>query len=280
MRTISVADVAGTVMRLCIEANRRLPEDIRRALDDAAARESWPTAQSLLGDLARNCALAEQTGLPICQDTGMACVFIELGQEVHLTGGTLREAVDEGVRRGYGEGYLRKSIVRDPLRRENTGDNTPAMLHVELVAGDALRITVAPKGFGSENMSRIAMLRPSDGVDGVRAFVLGAVEAAGPNPCPPVVVGVGIGGSFDQCALLAKKALLRPVDRRHPDPFYASLERELLESINALGIGPQGFGGRTTALGLCIETLPTHIAGLPCAVNISCHVTRRSTAVL
>ncbi len=279
IREVDVSLISDTVMRLCIEANRELPRDICEALETARGQETWPTALSILDGLIENHTLAKQCSAPICQDTGMACVFVELGQDVHLNG-SLREAVDEGVRRGYGEGYLRKSVVADPIRRVNTGDNTPAMLHIELVPGSKIRITVAPKGFGSENMSRIEMLRPSDGLDGVRRFVLGAVEKAGPNPCPPVVVGVGIGGSFDQCALLAKKALLRPIDRRHPDPFYAALETELLDSINRLGIGPQGFGGRTTALGLCIETLPTHIAGLPCAVNISCHVTRRKTAVL
>ncbi len=280
MREIDVSLISETVAQLCIDANQNLPDDIRRALDSALAHEHWPTAQSILRDLVRNYTLAHTDQVPICQDTGMACVFVELGQDVHLTGGLLSDAVDAGVRQGYADGYLRKSVVADPLRRTNTGDNTPAMLHVELVAGDRITITVAPKGFGSENMSQIKMLRPSDGLDGVRAFVLGAVEDAGPNPCPPIVVGVGIGGTFDQCALLAKKALLRPVDVRHADPFYATLETELLGDINRKGIGPQGFGGGTTALGLTIETLPTHIAGLPCAVNISCHVTRRKTAVL
>lgn len=279
MREINSKEIADAVMRLCIEANRELPDDIRRALAAAHAEEPWPTAKGLLNDLIANHTLASENSVPICQDTGMACVFIEIGQEVHIIG-DLRAAVDDGVRRGYGEGYLRKSVVADPLRRVNTGDNTPAMLHTELVEGNSVRITVAPKGFGSENMSKIKMLRPSDGVEGVIDFVVDAVEQAGPNPCPPIVVGVGIGGTFDQCALLAKKALLRPVDERHPDPYYAALETELLTRINGLGIGPQGFGGKTTALGLCIETLPTHIAGLPCAVNISCHVTRRKTAVL
>jgi fumarate hydratase subunit alpha len=209
----------------------------------------------------------------------MACVFLEIGQDVHIIG-DLTEAVNEGVRRGYTEGYLRKSVVRDPLDRVNTGDNTPAMLYTDIVPGDRLKITVAPKGFGSENMSRIAMLKPSDGLEGVKKFVLESVEAAGPNPCPPIVVGVGIGGTFDKCALLAKRALLREVGAHSPNPFYAELERELLEEINALGIGPQGYGGKTTALAVHIETLPTHIAGLPCAVNINCHVARHATEIL
>ena len=226
-----------------------------------------------------NYTIARQKAQPICQDTGMACVFLKIGQDVHIQG-DLTEAVNEGVRQGYGEGYLRKSVVRDPLDRVNTGDNTPAMLYTELVPGDRIEITVAPKGFGSENMSRIAMLRPSDGVQGVKDFVLKTVEEAGPNPCPPIVVGVGIGGTFDKAAYLAKKALLRPVDVRNEKPYYAALEQELLEAINALGIGPQGFGGLTTALAVNIEEYPTHIAGLPVAVNINCHVTRHKTEVL
>ena len=279
MREISAQLITETVARLCIQANCYLPEDIRRRMDDLAAREDWPGARAILDQLKENYRLAEHAQMPICQDTGMACVFLDIGQEVHITG-DLRAAVDEGVRRGYGEGYLRKSVVADPLRRENTGDNTPAMLTCQIVPGDRLTVTVAPKGFGSENMSAIKMLRPSDGVVGVKAFVLDTVRQAGPNPCPPVVVGVGIGGTFDKAALLAKTALLRRVDAPHPDPFYARLEAELLENINALGIGPQGFGGRTTALGVNIEVLPTHIAGLPVAVNMSCHVTRHAREVL
>ena len=226
-----------------------------------------------------NYEIADEKNQPVCQDTGVACVFLKVGQDVHIEG-DLTEAVNEGVRQGYGEGYLRKSVVRDPLDRVNTGDNTPAMLYVELVPGDKLEITVAPKGFGSENMSKIAMLRPSDGLQGVKDFVKKTVEEAGPNPCPPIVVGVGIGGTFDKAAYLAKKALLREVDQRNADPFYAKLEEELLEEINALGIGPQGFGGLTTALAVNIEKFPTHIAGLPVAVNINCHVTRHQTEVL
>jgi len=224
-------------------------------------------------------ALAKQKDLPVCQDTGMACVFVELGQDVHIDG-DFESAIHAGVRKGYGEGYLRKSIVSDPLRRVNTDDNTPAAITLRLVPGEGCTITVAPKGFGSENMSRLAMLRPADGVEGVKNFVLETVRLAGPNPCPPIVLGIGIGGSFDKVAALAKHALLRPIDQPHPDPFYAELERELLEEINGLGIGPQGFGGRSTCLGLAIETAPTHVAGLPVAVNVSCHVTRRATAEL
>ncbi|MEG2203764.1 MAG: fumarate hydratase [Oscillospiraceae bacterium] len=281
MKQIPADRITETVRRLCIEANRLLPDDLRAALARARADEPWPIAAAVLEDIIENYRLAEQTQNAICQDTGLACVFVELGQEVAVVGGDACEAIHEGVRQGYTEGYLRKSTVTDPLfARSNPGDNTPAVITWELVPGDALRITVAPKGAGSENMSRIAMLKPADGVDGVRAFVLETVRAAGSNPCPPIVVGVGLGGTFDRAALLAKRALLRPVDLSHPDPRYAALERELLESINALGIGPQGFGGKTTALGVSIETAPTHIAMLPCAVNIGCHVTRHRTALL
>ena len=235
--------------------------------------------QEILDRIIENYEIADTQNQPICQDTGMACVFLKVGQDVHIQG-DLTEAVNEGVRQGYTEGYLRKSVVRDPLDRVNTGDNTPAMIYYDIVPGDKLEITVAPKGFGSENMSQIKMLRPSDGVEGVKEFVLQTVEEAGPNPCPPIVVGVGIGGTFDKAALLAKKAIMRPLDTHHPDPFYAALEDEMLEKVNALGIGPQGFGGKTTAIGLNIETLPTHIAGMPCAININCHVTRHKTEVL
>ncbi len=279
MRTISAAVLTETVARLCVQANTRLPADIAAALDAARRDEPWPLARETLDRLWENKELAEGGSLPICQDTGMACVFVELGQEVHIEG-DFEEAVHEGVRRGYGEGFLRKSIVGDPLRRVNTGDNTPAAITVRIVPGDKLKLTVAPKGFGSENMSRLKMLKPADGVEGVKAFVLETVRLAGPNPCPPMVLGIGIGGSFDKVAALAKHALLRPLDEPNPDPYYAGLERELLEEINALGVGPQGFGGRTTCLGLAIETAPTHVAGLPVAVNVSCHVTRRASAEL
>ena len=279
MRIIKAEDITNTVAELCIRANTELPEDVRAALERACAAEPWPTAKRSLGLLRDNLVLAKEKQLPVCQDTGLACVFLELGQEVYIDG-PLEDAVNAGVRRGYGEGYLRKSAVGDPLRRVNTGDNTPGFLTVHLVPGDGCRITVMPKGFGSENMSRIAMLKPADGVGGVKNFVLDAVRAAGPNPCPPIVVGVGIGGTFDKCAALAKTALLRPLDQPNADPYYAALERELLEEINALGIGPQGFGGKTTALGLAIETAATHVAGLPVAVNINCHATRRASAEL
>lgn len=279
MREISAARITETVKRLCIEANCHLGKDLKECICDFHTREPWPQAKEILERIIENFEIADEKNQPICQDTGVACVFLKIGQEVHIDG-DVTEAVNEGVRQGYGEGYLRKSVVRDPLDRVNTGDNTPAMLYLELVPGDQLEITVAPKGFGSENMSRIAMLRPSDGLQGVKDFVIKTVEEAGPNPCPPIVVGVGVGGTFDKAAYLAKKALLRDVDQRNADPFYAQLEQELLDSINALGIGPQGFGGMTTALAVNIEQFPTHIAGLPVAVNINCHVTRHKTEVL
>ena len=279
MKTISAAEITQTVARLSIQANTHLPPDIVAALDRTRRDEPWPLARETLGLLWDNLELAEEKSLPICQDTGMACVFVELGQDVHIEG-NFERAVHEGVRQGYGEGYLRKSIVGDPLRRVNTEDNTPAAITLRLVPGEDCRITVAPKGFGSENMSRLGMLKPADGVEGVKAFIVETVRLAGSNPCPPTVLGIGIGGSFDKVAALAKHALLRPLDEPNPDPFYAQLEQELLEEINSLGIGPQGFGGRTTCLGLAIETAPTHVAGLPVAVNVSCHVTRRATAVL
>ena len=279
MRTITASAITDTVAHLCVQANLNLPEDVSAALARCRREEPWPLAKETLDLLWDNMELAGQRQLPICQDTGMACVFVELGQDVHVEG-DLEAAVNEGVRRGYGDGYLRKSVVGDPLRRVNTGDNTPAFLTLHLVPGEGCRITVAPKGAGSENMSRLAMLKPADGEQGVKDFILDTVKWAGSNPCPPIVVGVGIGGSFDKCAALAKKALLRPLDVPNPDPYYAALEQELLEKINELGIGPQGFGGHTTALGLAIETMPTHVACLPVAVNMSCHVTRRASAEL
>ena len=279
MRTISAAEITAAVARLCIRANTVLPADVAAALETCRASEPWPLARETLGLLRDNLDLARERNLPICQDTGMACVFVELGQDIHIEGG-FEQAVHEGVRQGYGEGYLRKSIVGDPLRRVNTEDNTPAAITVRIVPGDTCKITVAPKGFGSENMSRLGMLKPADGVEGVKKFVVETMGLAGSNPCPPTVLGIGIGGSFDKVAALAKHALLRPLDEKNPDPFYAALEAELLEEINALGIGPQGFGGRTTCLGLAIKTAPTHVAGLPVAVNVSCHVTRRATEVL
>ncbi|MDD6018307.1 MAG: fumarate hydratase [Christensenellales bacterium] len=279
MRTIHASLLTDTIASLCVEANCRLPEDMRRSIENARNEEKWDTARGILDKIIENYNIADEKFVPICQDTGVCCVFLKIGTDVHIEG-DLIEAVNEGVRRGYRDGYLRKSVVGDPLRRVNTGDNTPAMLYTELVPGDKLELTVAPKGFGSENMSKLAMLKPSDGVEGVKDFVLKTVEEAGPNPCPPIVVGVGIGGTFDKAALLAKKALMRSTDERNKDEYYAALEAELLDRINALGIGPQGFGGRTTALAVNIETMPTHIAGLPVAVNINCHVTRHRTVIL
>ena len=280
MREIQAAVITDTIERLCIEANQVLPEDIRNSIQACRANEDGEIACGILDKIIENYQIAENEQVPICQDTGMACVFLEIGQDVHITGGDLTEAVDEGVRRGYTKGYLRKSVVKDPVRRGNTGDNTPAMLYTEIVPGENIRITVGPKGFGSENMSQIRMFKPSAGIEGIKDFILETVETAGPNPCPPMVVGVGIGGTFDKAALLAKKALMRPVDSENEDPYYAALEKEMLEKINQLGIGPQGFGGKTTAIGLNIETMPTHIAGMPCAINISCHVTRHKTEVI
>lgn len=279
MKTVTAKEITQAVKTLCISANRLLPDDVRAALNSAKAAESWPTARDVLDDIIKNYKLAENMNMPICQDTGTACVFVELGQQVYVEG-NLADAINEGVRLGYTEGYLRKSMVSDPLERKNTYDNTPAIISYDVIPGDSLKITVAPKGAGSENMGRLAMLKPSDGVEGVKAFVIDAVLKAGPNPCPPIVVGVGIGGNFDRVALLAKKSLLRPLGSKHAEPRYAALEQELLQSINALGIGPQGFGGQTTALGVFIEAYPTHIAQLPCAVNINCHVSRHETAVL
>ena len=279
MREISATAITDVVARLCVEANCHLPGDMKHCIEESHKSECWPQAKEILERIMENYAIADQQNAPICQDTGVACVFLKIGQEVHIDG-NIEDAVNEGVRRGYTEGYLRKSVVRDPLDRVNTGDNTPAFIYYELVPGDKLEITVAPKGFGSENMSQLKMLKPSDGLQGVKDFVVKVVEEAGPNPCPPIVVGVGVGGTFDKAAYLAKKALMRSTDVRNPKPFYAALEAELLESINALGIGPQGFGGKTTALAVNIEEAPTHIAGLPVAVNINCHVTRHKTEVL
>jgi len=273
MREIKAEVITDIVRRMCITANCVLPDDVRRRIAFCREHEDWESASATLGKIIENYEIAEREMVPICQDTGVVCVFVEIGQDVHIIG-NLDDAINEGVRQGYDEGYLRKSVVADPLQRKNTGDNTPAMIYYDIVSGDKLKITVVPKGFGSENMSRIVMLRPYAGIDGVKAFILKTVEEAGANPCPPIIVGVGIGGTFDKVALLAKKALLLPVDVMNEDPFYAKLEDEVLESINALGIGPQGFGGCTTALAVKILTMPTHIAGLPVAVNINCHVAR------
>ena len=279
MREIAASRITEVVKRLCIEANCYLPQDMKTCIETSSQQETWPPAKEILERIIENYQIAQQGSRPICQDTGVACVFITMGQDVHVEG-NLAEAIHEGVRQGYRDGYLRKSVVRDPLDRVNTGDNTPAMIYYDIVPGDKLEITVAPKGFGSENMSQIKMLKPSDGLQGVKDFILKVVEEAGPNPCPPIVVGVGIGGTFDKAAYLAKKALVRSATERNPDPFWADLEAEMLERINELGIGPQGFGGKTTALSVNIEQYPTHIAGLPVAVNINCHVTRHKTEVL
>ena len=280
MREIEVSRLTEVIEKLCIEANEHLPEDVKDAIKTCRACEDGEIAKGVLDNIIENFDIADSENVPICQDTGMACVFLEIGQDVHFTGGDLNDAINEGVRRGYDKGYLRKSVVKDPVRRGNTGDNTPAMIYTEIVPGDQVKVTVGPKGFGSENMSQIRMFKPSAGLQGIKDFILEVVETAGPNPCPPMVVGVGIGGTFDKCALLAKKALMRPLNTENPDPYYADLEKEMLEKINKLGIGPQGFGGKTTALGLAIEAAPTHVAGLPVAVNVSCHATRRASAEL
>ena len=280
MREIQFEDIVSAVRDLCIEANCALPCDLKTAIADAKTQEASPVGRSILGDLVENYTFAQEKRLPICQDTGMAVVFCQLGQEVHITGGLLRDAVNQGVARGYTEGFLRKSVVADPIRRVNTEDNTPAVLHLELVEGDSLNITVAPKCFGSENMTSLHMLKPSVSQEMVEDTIVQAVSEAGSNPCPPVVVGVGLGGDAELCAILAKKALLRPVDQHNSDPFYAEMEARILEKINRLGIGPQGLGGTTTALSVAINAYPTHIAGLPCCVNLGCHVTRHASRTL
>lgn len=280
IREIPVHQISRNICQMCIEANISLSSDMQKGLARAGKEEISPLGKKVLEQLEENLEIAGQEQIPICQDTGMAVVFLEVGQDVHLIDGDLREAVDEGVRRGYREGYLRKSVVRDPILRENTGDNTPAVLYVKLVPGDQIKITLAPKGFGSENMSRIFMLKPADGLDGVREAILAAVREAGPNACPPMVVGVGIGGTFEKCALMAKEALTRDLDSSSEIPWVADLEREMLAKINGLGIGPGGLGGRVTAMGVNINTYPTHIAGLPVAVNICCHVNRHAVRVI
>lgn len=274
MRIIHTEEIISNIREMCIEANHMLTPDMQKALECAVTDEKSPIGQKVLGQLQDNLQIAQEDTIPICQDTGMAVVFLEIGQDVHFEGGSLTDAINEGVRQGYVDGYLRKSVVKDPLIRENTKDNTPAVIHYDLVPGDKVRITVAPKGFGSENMSRIFMLKPADGIEGVKNAILTAVKDAGPNACPPMVVGVGIGGTFEKCALLAKKALTRLVDERSSIPYVKELEEEMLTTINRLGIGPGGLGGSTTALAVNINTYPTHIAGLPVAVNICCHVNR------
>ena len=276
IRTIPVEEITKNVKEMCIEANHFLAEDMDHAMKKAAVEEKSELGKKILQQLQENLTIAGEEMIPICQDTGMAVFFVEVGQDVHISGGLIEDAINEGVRQGYTEGYLRKSVVRDPILRENTKDNTPAVIHYSFVPGDQVTITFAPKGFGSENMSRIFMLKPADGIEGVKNAILTAVRDAGPNACPPMVVGVGVGGTFEKCAILAKKALTRPVDERSDIPYVAEMEKELLEKINKLGIGPGGLGGRTTALAVNIETYPTHIAGLPVGINICCHVNRHA----
>lgn len=280
MRTIEVSTVTEQIKEMCIEANHFLTKDMKQAMDGAVQTEKSPLGRQILQQLQENLQIAGEDMIPICQDTGMAVIFMEIGQEVHFTGGSLEEAIHEGVRRGYAEGYLRKSVVKDPLIRENTKDNTPAVIHYEIKPGDQVRITVAPKGFGSENMSRVFMLKPADGIEGVKNAILTAVKDAGPNACPPMVVGVGIGGTFEKCALMAKRALTREAGEHSAILYVKEMEEELLERINRSGIGPGGLGGFTTALAVNIDTYPTHIAGLPVAVNICCHVNRHAVRVI
>lgn len=280
MRAVPVSEITKQIKEMCIEANHYLAADMDKAMKEAAQSEKSDLGKQILCQLQDNLKIAGEDMIPICQDTGMAVVFVEVGQEVHLEGGSLENAINEGVRQGYVEGYLRKSVVKDPLIRENTKDNTPAVIHYEIVPGDQVKLTVAPKGFGSENMSRVFMLKPADGIEGVKEAVLTAVREAGPNACPPMVVGVGIGGTFEKCALMAKKALSRPVNQHSEVPYVKELEEELLDKINKLGIGPGGLGGTTTALAVNINTYPTHIAGLPVAINICCHVNRHTVRVV
>lgn len=280
MKEINVSNITDVIEQLCMSANFDLNGDIMEALEAGAKNEESETGRILLAQLVENARIASSERIAICQDTGMAVVFVDIGQEVHIVGGSLEFAINEGVRRGYEKGFLRKSVVSDPLKRINTGDNTPAILHYNITDGDSLKITIAPKGFGSENMSGVRMLKPSDGVEGVKAFIEEMVDRAGPNPCPPVIVGVGIGGTMEKAAILAKKALLRPVNQRNADDDLRRLEEEMLARVNSLGIGPAGLGGRLTALAVNIDVFPTHIAGLPVALNMSCHVTRHAQAVL
>ena len=280
MRTITVEEISDNVKEMCIEANHYLTADMEQALNRAADNEKASLGKQILSQLQENLQIASQDMIPICQDTGMAVIFMEIGQDVHIEGGLLTDAVNEGVRQGYVQGYLRKSVVKDPIFRENTKDNTPAVIHYDIVEGDKVKITIAPKGFGSENMSRVFMLKPADGIEGVKEAILTAVKDAGPNACPPMVVGVGIGGTFEKCALLAKKALTRSVNEHSEIPYVREMEEELLQKINKTGIGPGGLGGSTTALAVNINTYPTHIAGLPVAINICCHVNRHCVRVL
>ena len=280
MRNINIEEIVKNIKEMCIEANHFLSADMKKVFEKAADEETSPLGRQILGQLKENLEIAGNDMIPICQDTGMAVVFVKVGQEVHIEGGALTDAINEGVRQGYVSGYLRKSVVKDPIERENTKDNTPAVIHYDIVPGDKVDITIAPKGFGSENMSRVFMLKPADGIEGVKDAILTAVKDAGPNACPPMVVGVGIGGTFEKCALLAKKALTRNLDEERPTGYVRELEDEMLEKINSLGIGPGGLGGSKTALAVNVETYPTHIAGLPVAVNICCHVNRHVHRVI
>ena len=280
MRVISTEEITKNVKEMCIEANYELSLDVKKALYDNADKETSQLGKQILAQLKENLKIAENDLIPICQDTGMAVVFIKVGQDVHIEGGNLEDAINEGIRQGYVEGYLRKSVVRDPIERENTKDNTPGVIHYEIVPGDKIELTVAPKGFGSENMSRVCMLKPADGIEGVKNAILETVKIAGPNACPPLVIGVGIGGTFEKCALLAKKALTRELGSHNDIPYVKDLEIEMLEKINELHIGPAGLGGATTALGINIETYPTHIAGLPLAINMCCHVNRHKNRII
>lgn len=280
MRTISVQEITRNIKEMCIEANYELSDDVKNAIYYHEETESNQLGKQILSQLKENMDIAENENIPICQDTGMAVVFMKIGQDVHFDGGSVEDAINEGIRQGYTEGYLRKSVVGDPIERVNTKDNTPGVIHYELVPGDKVELTVAPKGFGSENMSRVCMLKPADGIEGVKEAILETVRLAGPNACPPVVVGVGIGGTFEKCALLAKKALIRELGSHNPIPYVKDLEEEMLQKINTIGIGPGGLGGDTTALGINIETYPTHIAGLPVAINMCCHVNRHKTRII
>lgn len=280
MRTINTDKITETIKEMCMQVNVCLSDDVKEALLSGKEKEESPIGRQILNQLEENMEIAKESRIPICQDTGMTVVFLKIGQDVHIEGGYIEDAVNEGIRQGYEQGYLRKSVVGDPLIRENTKDNTPGVIHYEIIPGDKIEITVAPKGFGSENMSRLFMLKPADGIEGVKKAILESVEAAGPNACPPMVIGVGIGGTFEKCAILAKKALTRDLNSHSPIPYIKELEEEMLEQVNKLGIGPGGLGGRVTAIGLNIETYPTHIAGLPVAVNICCHVNRHIHRVL
>ncbi len=280
MREIDAELITKEVKRMVMEANFYLPEDVLESLEKSKDVEKWDLASNTLGKIIENAGIAKNDRVPMCQDTGMVIVFVDIGQDLHVSNGSIEDAINEGIRQGYEEGRLRKSVIKDPLNRVNTKDNTPAVIHYNIVSGDKMTIEVAPKGFGSENMSRVKMLKPSEGIQGVKDFVLESVTIAGPNPCPPIIVGVGLGGSFEKAAFLAKKSLMRDLEEYSPNPFYEKLEKELLEEVNALGIGPQGFGGRTTALKVNIEYYPTHIAGLPVAVNLNCHAARHKKVTL